>query len=152
MVGFGKTIQYYTWGAVSDDAIARVTNRNIADFLWDDSLGAGLRQALFDAVGKANGIPVHWLLGQKVRDRGFIGWWAIDMPGSDWVLECKDAVAAGFTAFKIRARPWFDLQDRCENSYRLSRHTCPSISISTTLSWIRRTPPVTSSRSKNTRR
>ena len=114
MVGFGKTIQYYTWGAVSDFAIARVTNRNIADFLWDDSLGAGLRQVLFDAVGKANGVPVHRLLGQKVRDRGFISWWAIDMPGSDWVLECKDAVAAGFTAFKIRARPWFDLQDQCE--------------------------------------
>ena len=30
-------------------------NQNAADFLWDDSLGCGLQQALFDAVGKANG-------------------------------------------------------------------------------------------------
>src|SRR6185437_9417739 len=91
VVGFGETMQYYTWGTVSDDAIAKVTNRNAADFLWDDSLGAGLQQALFDAVGKANGVPVHRLLGQKVRNRGFISWWAIDMPASDWVAECKDA-------------------------------------------------------------
>jgi L-alanine-DL-glutamate epimerase-like enolase superfamily enzyme len=114
VVGFGETMQYYTWGTVSNDAIAKVTNRNAADFLWDDSLGAGLQQALFDAVGKANGVPVHRLLGQKVRDRGFISWWAIDMPASDWIAECKDAVAAGFTAFKTKARPWFDLQDQCE--------------------------------------
>src|SRR5215831_10868890 len=46
VVGFGETMQYYTWGTVSDEAIARVMNRNAADFMWDDSLGAGLQQAL----------------------------------------------------------------------------------------------------------
>jgi len=114
VVGFGETMQYYTWGAVSDEAIAKVMNRNAADFMWDDSIGCGLQQALFDAVGKANGVPIHRLLGHKVRDRGFISWWAIDMPAEDWVLECKDAVAAGFTAFKTKARPWWDLMDQCE--------------------------------------
>ncbi len=114
VVGFGETMQFYTWGTVSDEAIARVMNRNAADFLWDDSLGCGLQQALFDAVGKANGVPVRRLLGNQVRDRGFISWWAIDQPGADWVLECKDAVAAGFTAFKTKARPWFDLKDQCD--------------------------------------
>ncbi|MCZ2150704.1 MAG: hypothetical protein LC126_23380 [Bryobacterales bacterium] len=84
VTGFGETMQYYTWKTVSDEAMARVLNRNAADFLWDDSLGAGLQQALFDAVGKAMGVPVHRLLGQKVRDRAFISWWAIDMPGDDW--------------------------------------------------------------------
>ncbi len=114
VVGFGETMQFYTWGTVSDEAIARVMNRNAADFLWDDSLGCGLQQALFDAVGKANGVPVRRLLGNQVRDRGFISWWAIDQPAEDWVLECKDAVAAGFTAFKTKARPWFDLKDQCD--------------------------------------
>src|SRR5690348_12610420 len=102
VTGFGETMQYYTWGTVSDDAIARVTNRNAADFLWDDSVGAGLQQALFDAVGKANGVPIHRLLGHRVRERPFISWWAIDMPASDWILECKDAVANGYTAFKTK--------------------------------------------------
>jgi len=114
VVGFGETMQFYTWGTVSDEAIARVMDRNAADFLWDDSLGCGLQQALFDAVGKANDIPVHRLMGHKMRDRGFISWWAIDQPGDDWVIECKDAVAAGFTAFKTKARPWFDLKDQCD--------------------------------------
>ena len=114
VVGFGETMQYYTWGTVSDEAIARVMNRNAADFLWDDSIGCGLQQALFCAVSKANSVPLHRLLGHKVRDRGFISWWAIDMPAEDWVAECKDAVAAGFTAFKTKARPWFDLMDQCD--------------------------------------
>jgi galactonate dehydratase len=114
VVGFGETMQYYTWRTVSDDAIARVMNRNAADFLWDDTLGAGLQIALFDAVGKANGVPVHRLLGHQMRERPFISWWAIDMPASDWVLECKDAVANGYTAFKTKARPWFDLMDQCD--------------------------------------
>ncbi len=114
VTGFGETMQYYTWRTVSDEAIARVLNRNAADFLWDDSLGAGLQQALFDAVGKAMGVPVHRLLGQKVRDRAFISWWAIDMPGDDWVLECRDAAAEGYTFFKTKARPWFDLIDQCD--------------------------------------
>ena len=48
------------------------------------------------------GVPVHRLLGHKVRDRGFISWWAIDQPAADWILECKDAVAAGFTVSKPR--------------------------------------------------
>src|SRR5580658_10598578 len=68
VVGFGETMQFYTWGTVSDEAIARVMNRNAADFLWNDSLGCGLQQALFDAVGKANGVPVHRLLGNRVRE------------------------------------------------------------------------------------
>src|SRR5260370_31053997 len=55
VVGFGETMQFYTWGTVSDQAIARVMNRKAADFLWDDSLGCGLQQALFDAGRKANG-------------------------------------------------------------------------------------------------
>jgi galactonate dehydratase len=43
-----------------------------------------------------------------------MSWWAIDMPGADWVLECKDAAAEGYTFFKTKARPWFDLLDQSE--------------------------------------
>ena len=114
VVGFGETMQYYTWRTVSDEAIKRVMNHSAADYMWDDTLGCGLQQALFDAVGKSNGIPIHDLLGHKVRDRGFISWWAIDQPAEDWIQECKDAAANGFTAFKTKARPWFDLIDQCE--------------------------------------
>jgi galactonate dehydratase len=69
--------------------------------------------ALFDAVGKANGVPLYRLLGRQHRDRPFVSWWDIDMPGEDWVLECKEALAQGYTAFKTKARPWFDLEEQC---------------------------------------
>jgi len=114
VTGFGETMQYYTWGRVSEAAIKRAMGRNAAELMWDDSLGCGLQMALFDAVGKANGVPMYRLLGPKHRDRPFVSWWAIDMPAEDWVLECKDAVAQGYTAFKTKARPWFDLDRQCQ--------------------------------------
>ena len=113
VTGFGETMQYYTWGTVSDASIARVTGKNAAEHMWDDTLGAGLQMALFDAVGRATDTPVWALLGKKVRDRPHISWWDIDMPGEDWVLECRQAMEEGYTAFKTKARPWFDLYEQC---------------------------------------
>jgi L-alanine-DL-glutamate epimerase-like enolase superfamily enzyme len=111
--GFGETMQYYTWGTVSDAAIARVAGKNAARLMWEDSLGAGLQMALFDAVGRATDTPVWALLGRKHRERPLISWWDIDMPGEDWVLECRQAMEEGYTDFKTKARPWFDLDEQC---------------------------------------
>ena len=113
VVGFGETMVYYTWGRVPEAAIQRVTGRSAAEHMWDDSLGCGLQMALFDAVAKANDVPLYRLLGRKRRDRAFVSWWAIDMPGEDWVLECRDAVSQGYTDLKTKARPWFDLDQQC---------------------------------------
>jgi galactonate dehydratase len=113
VVGFGETMQYYTWGTVSDAAVQRALGKNAAELMWDDSLGAGLQMALFDAVGKANEVPAYRLLGAKHRDACHISWWDIDMPAEDWVLECREAVAQGYTSFKTKARPWFDLDAQC---------------------------------------
>lgn len=41
IVGYGETIIHYTWSCVPDEAIERVKGGNPADFLGDDSLGAG---------------------------------------------------------------------------------------------------------------
>ncbi|PJB74340.1 MAG: dgoA protein, partial [Armatimonadetes bacterium CG_4_9_14_3_um_filter_58_7] len=114
IVGFGETMQYYTWGTVSDAAVEKCIGCNAAELMWDDSLGAGLQMALFDAVGKANDVPVHRLLGAQHRDRCFLSWWDIDMPAEDWVLECRQAISEGYTAFKTKARPWFDLDHQCK--------------------------------------
>jgi len=69
VVGFGETMEYYTWGRVSDESLQRVQGKNAAELMWDDSLGAGLQMALFDAVGKAWDVPCHRLLGHQLRDR-----------------------------------------------------------------------------------
>jgi L-alanine-DL-glutamate epimerase-like enolase superfamily enzyme len=106
VVGFGETMCYYTWGTVSDAAVASVRGKNAAERMWDDGLGAGLQMALFDAVARAADVPCHRLLGPQHRDRAFLSWWDIDMPAEDWLSECREALAQGYTSFKTKARPW----------------------------------------------
>ena len=107
-----KPMPYYTWGEVTDEAVHRATGQHAATVMWDDSLGAGLQMALFDAVAKSLEAPVWSLLGEKVRTHAHVGWWAIDMPAEDWITECEEAAASGYTTFKTKARPWFDLEDQ----------------------------------------
>ncbi|MFM7866935.1 MAG: dgoA protein, partial [Planctomycetaceae bacterium] len=63
VVGVGETLLFYTWGATTDAAVERVRGGSAVQLMWDDSLGAGLQMALFDAVGRAAEVPVHALLG-----------------------------------------------------------------------------------------
>ena len=113
VVGFGESMVQYGGRPLRDEIIGRVVGHPAPESMWDDSIGHGLQMALFDAVGKTNDVPIHRLLGHKVRERAFMSWWACDQPGKDWVIECKDAVARGYTDFKAKARSWFDLFDQC---------------------------------------
>lgn len=109
LVGVGETLPNYTWGGVSKSAIERAKGANPFEIMWDDSLGAGLQMAIFDLAGKAAGVPVYRLLGTKVRSRCPISWWGIDMPPQDYAAEARVAVGQGYTSFKQKARPWFDV-------------------------------------------
>jgi L-alanine-DL-glutamate epimerase-like enolase superfamily enzyme len=123
LVGYGETLLHYTWGRVPDEAIARVRGGNPADFLGDDSLGAGLQMALYDLVGKALGVPAFRLFNlPRVREWCPISWWNIDMPPEANAAEAQEALAAGYTSYKIKARPWFDLYAQVE---AISRVTPP---------------------------
>lgn len=114
LVGWGETLPHYTWGVVTDAGVERAMGANPAELLWDDSLGAGLQQALFDVVGKALGVPVHRLMGSAVRVRCPLAWWCYDMPPDDWASEARRGIEAGYTAFKLKARPWFDIVEQVE--------------------------------------
>ncbi|MBU6358914.1 MAG: mandelate racemase/muconate lactonizing enzyme family protein [Chloroflexi bacterium] len=120
-VGYGETLPHYTWGRVSDEAVARVKGGNPADFMHDDSLGAGLQMALWDVVGKALGVPMHRLLGQpKVRDWCTIGWWNTKAPPEVLAAEAQDALAQGYMAHKFKARPWFDVYEQVAQISRVT--------------------------------
>lgn len=97
LVGYSKTILHYTWGRVPDAAIERVRGGNPADFLGDNSLGAGLQMALSNLVGKALGVPV-WLFNlPKLRDWCPISWWNVDSPPEANAAEAQAALASGYT-------------------------------------------------------
>ena len=62
---------------------------------------AGIDQALWDIKGKHLGVPVHELLGGRVRDRIRVySWIGGDRP-ADTANAAKAAVARGFTAVKM---------------------------------------------------
>lgn len=111
-VGYGETMAFYTWGRTGDEDVRRALGENASALMWDDSLGAGLQIALFDAAARALGVPVHRLLGSKLRHRTALSWWDIDMPPEDWAFECKEALAQGYNAFKTKGRPWFDVREQ----------------------------------------
>ena len=115
IIGYGETLPHYTWGRVSDEAVARVKGHNAADFLGDDTLGAGLQMAIYDAVGKALGVPLYRLCNlPKVRDWVPISWWNIDFPPEALAEEAHDAQAKGYTAMKTKARPWWDVYEQVQ--------------------------------------
>lgn len=117
--GFGETLLYYSWGTTSDDDVTRALGKNAAEILWDDSFGPGLQIALFDAVAKTYGVPVHALLGTRQVDRTPLSWWNIDMPPEDMAEECAEALKQGYMSYKTKGRPWFDLWKQVELSTKV---------------------------------
>ena len=62
---------------------------------------AGIDQALWDIKGKALGVPVHELLGGRVRDRIRVySWIGGDRP-ADTAEAAREAVGRGFSAVKM---------------------------------------------------
>lgn len=116
LVGYGETLPNYTWGRVTDAAVARVIGKTPEEYMWDDTLGAGLQMALCDLAGKAAETPLYALLGTKVREWCPLSWWSIDMPPEDMAAEAARAVELGYTAHKQKARPWFDVIEQVQQS------------------------------------
>ncbi|MEE2659291.1 MAG: mandelate racemase/muconate lactonizing enzyme family protein [Candidatus Latescibacterota bacterium] len=108
-VGWGETIVHYTHQRVTDASVNHVIGKSPAALLFDDGLGAGLQMALFDLVGRITETPVHALLGQQVREQTPISWWCSHASPQDWAAEAVDAVATGYTSFKTKPRPWWDV-------------------------------------------
>ena len=108
LVGYGETMIYYTWGRVPQEQIDRVIGHSPFEFLWDDSLGAGLQMAMWDLAGKALDQPCYKLMGNLVRDWCPVSWWSNDMSTEDWLEEVREAVSLGYMSAKLKARPWRD--------------------------------------------
>ncbi len=101
IVGYGDSL------SVSD--VHTLVGQNPFQIMHNDAIGFGPQLAVLDAVGKAADVPVHALLGTKLRDRCPISWWDIDMSPADWVAEARESLKRGYTSFKMKARPWRDI-------------------------------------------
>ncbi len=119
ITGTGETLLYYTWGVPSDEDVAKVIGGNAVELMWDDSLGAGLQMALFDAVGRTADVPVHALLGHKMHETTPVSWWNIDTSAADMAAECAEAYRLGYMSYKTKGRPWFDIFEQLEASTRV---------------------------------
>ncbi len=72
---------------------------------------AGIDQALWDIKGKALGVPVHELLGGKLRDRIKVySWIGGDRP-QEVARSAQDVVARGFTALKMNGTEELQIVD-----------------------------------------
>ena len=100
VVGIGETLPHYTWGRSGDEQFNRVRDRNLFDFLMEDSLGAGLQMALFDAAGKLLEVPCHRLMGSQYRETCPVSWWAQDMKPEEWAAEAKNGGGSGFYEYQ----------------------------------------------------
>ncbi|MFE5338993.1 galactonate dehydratase [Isoptericola sp. NPDC056578] len=78
---------------------------------------AGIDQALWDIKGKALGVPVHELLGGRVRDRIKVySWIGGDRP-AETAAAAREAVARGFSAVKMNGPEelqYLDTRDKVE--------------------------------------
>lgn len=97
----------------SEESIQRFIGRNPFEFMngWAPT---PLQQAFYDIMGKALGVPVHQLLGEKVNDKTSFGYWSIDMTPEEWAAEAKHAYEIGYRLHKIKARPWFEVREQVE--------------------------------------
>lgn len=73
---------------------------------------SGVQMALFDAVGKALGVPAHALMGRQVRARVPFAYWTIDLPPETLARQIRQAAALGYTSYKFKCRPWWDPREQ----------------------------------------
>ncbi|MEE2709268.1 MAG: enolase C-terminal domain-like protein [Gemmatimonadota bacterium] len=91
------------------DNVDDLIGKNPYAIMRDDSIGFGPQVAVLDLIGQDAGVPIHALLGSKLREKCPISWWDIDMSAGDWVKEAQESVKRGYTCFKMKARPWRDI-------------------------------------------
>ncbi|MBI2215777.1 MAG: hypothetical protein HYU51_00635 [Candidatus Rokubacteria bacterium] len=124
VVGWGEAacLGGPTWSEESAESVAATIERYIAPWLVGrDAAGiealriemtrrvqgnpfarAAVEMALWDLNGRALGVPVHRLLGGRVRDRVPLSWSLAVEDGDAEIDEARERVAAGHRIFKIK--------------------------------------------------
>src|SRR5512132_2527101 len=124
LVGWGEAacLGGPTWSEESSESIAATIDRYIVPWLLGrDASGievlsremarrvqgnpfarAAVEMALWDLNGRALGVPVHRLLGGRVRDRVPLSWSLAVLDQEAELAEAREKVARGHRIFKIK--------------------------------------------------
>ncbi len=150
LVGWGEAacLGGPTWSEESSESVAATIERYIVPWLVGrDASGievlsremarrvqgnpfarAAVEMALWDLNGRALGVPVHRLLGGRVRDRVPLSWSLAVADAGAEIEEARAKVAAGHRIFKIKtaARP---VAEDVERARRLREAVGPDVSL-----------------------
>jgi muconate/chloromuconate cycloisomerase len=124
LVGWGEAacLGGPTWSEESVESVAATVDRHIAPWLvgrdatrieavrqemarrlqGNPFARAAVEMALWDLNGRALGVPVHRLLGGRVRERVPLSWSLAVEDGEAEIAEARDLVARGHRIFKIK--------------------------------------------------
>lgn len=150
LVGWGEAacLGGPTWSEESAESVAATVERYIAPWLPGRDAGsvealrlemgrrvqgnpfarAAVEMALWDLNGRALGVPVHRLLGGRVRDRVPLSWsLAVEDPEAE-VAEAMDLAARGHRIFKIKTGA-HDLARDVERVRRIREALGPGVSL-----------------------
>ena len=99
------TIERYIapWLVGRDATLIEALSREMAKRVQGNPFArAAVEMALWDLNGRALGVPVHRLLGGRVRDRVPLSWsLAVESPEAE-IAEAREKVARGHRIFKIK--------------------------------------------------
>ena len=121
LIGYGDQ-RVRPWGQPEPDSAKHLIGRSPFDFLNNNlSLRSALNVALYDVMGKFLEVPVHKLLGQKVRNAVTVAAWT--RPASPEVFrdEISRAVEQGYTTFKMHTCDYHDVFEQT----RLAEEVAP---------------------------
>jgi muconate cycloisomerase len=124
LVGWGEAacLGGPTWSEESSESVQSVIERYVAPWLVDRDAAeieplrremarrvqgnpfarAAVEMALWDLNGRALGVPVHRLLGGRVRDRVPLSWSLAVTSADAEIEEAREKVARGHRIFKIK--------------------------------------------------
>jgi len=121
LIGYGDQ-RVRPWGQPEPDCAKHLIGRSPFDFLNNNlSLGAGLNVALYDVMGKFLEVPVHKLLGQKVRNAVTVAAWTRPTSPEVFRDEISRAVEQGYTTFKMHTCDYHDVFEQT----RLAEEVAP---------------------------
>ena len=110
--GVGESI-----GAIDDtlrEELEQLRGTNPCEWLAHPQLQIGLAPAIYDLVGKANGVPAYQLLGPKVRSWVPASYWTVSQTPAKMAEEIQHAVGLGYTWLKYHTSHYNNIIDQTQ--------------------------------------